>query len=531
MLDAFLEVIHGKTKQAQAQESLAALLEKLPRDVLEKVASGEISFEKKAYCGTPGAGTGASWLEQFRGTPLLDEAIAIEREELEVQMAEVRRREMEVETRQQLPSWDEQDLQHQQLSIRRKLLELDLAGGGEGAGGQEGEDMAPPDLEVMEASAAPPVPKALAVEDAGPPVVAEEDEEAEGNPFTAVKEEGPEVPKADAEEEPKKPKTEKTTTVTKEKPVDDKEKIDIKAAAARMKVAATRLPLGGEAEKSAGVVKATNPLMRGAQLLTGSRARALESQAANRGQSLARSAKASDRTMRAAVMGGDDVSEAVAQKTIRAGNRATMGAMAGQSRATRAAGKERAAVGAARKDALMAAGGLGLGGGAGAVALGQRKTAGAVDTLGATVAAGSQKIRQATQAVQKQVVKNNQPMLSKAQKLVGGGAVVGLAGGAAMGGHKKQAALSPEREEQIKEAFGAAVLQGLKGVKNFAQTAGKSIAGAAQAGGAGAAGQAALNAGRSGMMRAGNFIAQNPGAGAAMVAAPALAAGYAAGRQ
>ena len=88
-----------------------------------------------------------------------------------------------------------------------------------------------------------------------------------------------------------------------------------------------------------------------------------------------------------------------------------------------------------------------------------------------------------------------------------------------------------EQIDRVKEAFGAAVLQGLKGMGQFAQTAGKSVVNAARTGGAGAAAQAAGNAGRAGMARAGNFISQNPGAGAALVAAPAMAAGYAAGRQ
>ncbi len=274
--------------------------------------------------------------------------------------------------------------------------------------------------------------------------------------------------------------------------------------------------------KEAGVVKSTNPIMRGAQLLTGSRARALESQAANRGQALARNVGTANRVERAAVFG--DVPEGVAQRAFRNSNRSVATAQGSQLRSTRAAAQERAAVSSARKDAMAALGSTAVVGG-GAMALGGRhKMANAA--LDATVAAGSQAIRKTTNAIQKQVVRNNTPLLTGRQKLMAGGAAVGLGGGAMMAHHSKQAGVLLS-----KEAFGAAMLQGIKGIGQFAQTAGKGILNAGKAGGMQAAGQAAMNAGRSGLMRAGNYIAQNPGAGAALVAAPAMAVGYAAGRQ
>jgi len=94
-----------------------------------------------------------------------------------------------------------------------------------------------------------------------------------------------------------------------------------------------------------------------------------------------------------------------------------------------------------------------------------------------------------------------------------------------------KAILDRKKEAQIKEAFGAAMMQGLKGMGQFAGAAGKSVANAARGGGMQAAGQAAATAGRAGMHRAGQFIQQNPMAGAALVAAPTAAVGYAAGRQ
>lgn len=65
-----------------------------------------------------------------------------------------------------------------------------------------------------------------------------------------------------------------------------------------------------------------------------------------------------------------------------------------------------------------------------------------------------------------------------------------------------------------------------KGIGNFASTAGKSVATAYKGGGLAAAGQAAGNAGRSGLMRAGNYARQNPGMAMGMAAAGGVGAGY-----
>lgn len=292
------------------------------------------------------------------------------------------------------------------------------------------------------------------------------------------------------------------------------------------------------AKKEAGIERASG-IQRGLQLLTGSRARALEGQAASRGKVLARNAATGDKVFKETVFHdlgqraipmASAVGDAKASRLVHASEVGISGARKGGARASRAAAAERSEVGQMRKTVGEAA--LGVGAGAGAGALATHKSASAVQGLADTVAAGSKKIRAVTEAVQSKVVKNNTPLLTARQKLVGGAVGTGLGLGALAGHHEhKTAGLSAEREQQIKEAFGAAMLQGIKGIGQFAGVAGKSIAGAAKAGGAAAAGQAAMNAGRSGLMRAGNFVAKNPMAGAALVAAPALAAGYAAGRQ
>jgi hypothetical protein len=329
MLDAFLEVVSGHTKTAEVRGRLMATLERLPTAELQKIASGE-AILKEGY-------EEGCWLEKFKGSPLYDQALEIEKEDLDIQMQEQHRRQMETELRAQLPTWDETDLRRTNLSIKRKLLELDLAGaalgdggGGDALGGQEGEDVAPPDLEAAEAAAMPPEPKA---EGSAPPPPA---------PAAAAPADKPEAESAAPPGDPtpspdsgkdKKPPTTKVTTV--EKPSEPKERVDIKAAAARMRFA-----------------------------------------------------------------------------------------------------------------------------------------------LATT----------------------------------------------------KEASGALTKEARVKEAFGAALLQGLKGMGQFATSGAKTLQAAHAAGGMGAVGQAAKTLGGQGVARAGKFIAQNPGAGAAMVAAPAVAAGYAVGR-
>jgi hypothetical protein len=233
-----------------------ALLDRLPTELLQKIASGEVTLPKMA-------GEDGCWLDKFQGTPLLDKAIAIEKEDLEIQMDDNARRHEEAALREQFGGWDETQARRDDLSIKRKLLELELAGGGTGAelGGQEGEDAippgaaeeAPPDLEAAEAAAMPPTPKAgpavaggappptaipaaaLPAEEGSEEEAAEPHEEAPKGPPAAAKAEG-EGDDSGEEAKPKpKPPTTKVTKETTEKPAE--EKIDIKAAAARMRFA------------------------------------------------------------------------------------------------------------------------------------------------------------------------------------------------------------------------------------------------------------------------------------------------------
>jgi hypothetical protein len=309
MLDAFLEVVHGRTKQAEAEARNLELLRKLPQPLLQKIAMG-------GGIASVGGASGDSWIKQFEGTPLLDQAIAIEREEIEIQMGEVERRRAEQEVRSQFGDYDANWAKRDELSIKRKLLELELVGGGSGAselemGGQEGEDAAPelemgapdgagaapagpPGLPGPAAPPGPPGPPGLeGLEEEAPP-------EAEGPPPAAPggfppkaeakgppppkggDEEGGEGPPAAASEGEEKPKADKPKTkiTTVEKESEPKEKIDIKAASARMRFS---LALSKEAslDKAKGI-------RRVGQLLSGSRNRALGKDLGNDIQNMAK---------------------------------------------------------------------------------------------------------------------------------------------------------------------------------------------------------------------------------------------------
>jgi hypothetical protein len=223
MLDLFLEVACGHQKQAEAQAKTVALLNQLPDDVLHKIASGAILKES--------FGGDGDWLEKFRGTPLLDQAIAIEKEELELQMQETERRRAEDELRHQFSDYSETQNARDDLSIKRKLLELELVGGGEHHGQEATEEEAPADLEALEHESQPAKPKTPSVhemqaerENAGAEVdnPLTDPSEADGTPF-----DGAAPPKAE------KPKPEKVVEKTVEKPAP--EKVDIKTAAAAMR--------------------------------------------------------------------------------------------------------------------------------------------------------------------------------------------------------------------------------------------------------------------------------------------------------
>lgn len=193
MLDTFLKVAYDRTKETEDQARLVTNMRALPEEYLHKLASGE---EKLAFFND---GSGC-WLEKFKGTPLLEQAIELEKQELQLQMAEKSRWREEDQRR------SENSAARDELCIQKKLLDLQLA---EAEGGVGGEEPMPEE-----------VPEELPDDgDAEPPMEEEDPQEQEPPP-----------PPQGGE--------------------DSKPKVDVKVAAARMRFALAKEKLAKESKKN-----------------------------------------------------------------------------------------------------------------------------------------------------------------------------------------------------------------------------------------------------------------------------------------
>jgi hypothetical protein len=279
--------------------------------------------------------------------------------------------------------------------------------------------------------------------------------------------------------------------------------------------------------KEASELSAASGIRRVGQLLTGSRAQALEERAASLGGAKSRNLATNRRILHNGVFNATPATARTGEINVQKSHNLFRASAGAADRAQRVAGTERAAVSNARRQAVGAAGigaaGIGVGHMIGS-GLGQDKQASSIDSMAKTVNDSP-----IGNIIHKAVGGAAAPVARRAispGKILGGAGAVGLGLGVGEGAlhHQKQAGIGDGVA-----ALGKTMFQGVKGMGRFGATAAKSIGSAARLGGVEAAGQAAMTAGRSGLMRAGNYIAQNPGAGAALVAAPALAAGYAAG--
>jgi hypothetical protein len=157
MLDAFLTVAYGKTKQAQAMDQRVQLMRKLSNNTLVKIANGKM---KLGHAHLVGEDEG-NWLDRFKDTPLFQDALEVEKQELENRIVE-RQRSQEQDER-----WRAQSDARDDLCIRRKMLELRLAelesgtseeaadeGAAEAMGGNQlqKEDSAPDETQFVPAS-------------------------------------------------------------------------------------------------------------------------------------------------------------------------------------------------------------------------------------------------------------------------------------------------------------------------------------------------------------------------------------------
>lgn len=121
MLDHFLKVAYANEVQQEEDARLSALLQQLPVEDLQKIASIGM------LCSNGAEGSVGGFIGQFAGSPLLQQALQLEQEELQAEMLRVERG-IEDEARQREmdangSSWRRMD----EIRIRKRLLELELA--------------------------------------------------------------------------------------------------------------------------------------------------------------------------------------------------------------------------------------------------------------------------------------------------------------------------------------------------------------------------------------------------------------------
>jgi hypothetical protein len=123
MLNAFLKVSYETQKRATFVGEIEELLKQLPDEDLSKLASG-VSIKEAWGAECAPDGTPTSFLDKFKGTPLMEQAIALEQEEIQADMLDMQRRE-ESRSRMQEENnvWDLKD----KIRLKRRLLELQLA--------------------------------------------------------------------------------------------------------------------------------------------------------------------------------------------------------------------------------------------------------------------------------------------------------------------------------------------------------------------------------------------------------------------
>src|SRR5690606_33338826 len=137
MLEAYLLVSTEHEEAQKEQVKMASLLKQLPAEDLEKLARfGLISDTKE------------DWLEKFKGTPLYDQALALEEEDLRLEMENTAQRQQQRTISEQYYSAQDK------LCVQKRLLELQLRRSEAGSDPGMGE----PEEEVESAPEADPPP-------------------------------------------------------------------------------------------------------------------------------------------------------------------------------------------------------------------------------------------------------------------------------------------------------------------------------------------------------------------------------------
>jgi hypothetical protein len=133
VLDEFLETAYVTQTRKQATYEMVGLLSEIPTMELRKLAAGtpmaelygHLDMGKVAFneCAPDGSDKPATFLDRFKGTPLFEQAMALEEEELQAEMADLQRRQQRrAESASSDSLWDARD----QIRMKKRLLELQL---------------------------------------------------------------------------------------------------------------------------------------------------------------------------------------------------------------------------------------------------------------------------------------------------------------------------------------------------------------------------------------------------------------------
>lgn len=207
MLDSFIAVAYANETKKTAEATLMAKLRTMPDAVVEKIAFGGMPCEAKGGIGDP-----KTWLDMFQGSPLFDQALELERADLQLEQADIEQR----MNNQAQDTWTKRDA----LRLKKRMLELDLAVQNAG-GAAEPEVKEEEGVQLLEQAQA----EETAAGEGNEPH--EKKEDAAIDQFRAAQaEEAAAKPKA-----PPKPKAEAAPPVE-GPPAEDKKAAEIKVAAA-----------------------------------------------------------------------------------------------------------------------------------------------------------------------------------------------------------------------------------------------------------------------------------------------------------
>lgn len=144
MLDSFLEVALRSSSAEQEKRAFINNLKKLPDEELKKLASGELKMSHYLGCAD-----NQEWLEKYKGTPLFEQAVALEQQDIQNEASRV-------QSQLNRPPPDQFWQMGDQIRLQKRLL----------------------DLQLLQSQVAPPTPEAPAQGAGAPGAGAANNEEA-----------------------------------------------------------------------------------------------------------------------------------------------------------------------------------------------------------------------------------------------------------------------------------------------------------------------------------------------------------------